>query len=48
MRRAALRIERGKDSKRKIATPTPVDAGGVTALRTDLTVFATRPAAAAE
>ena len=41
---------RGKlrGNTRKAALPTPVTKDGVTALRTDLTVFATRPAAAAE
>jgi hypothetical protein len=47
--RQKLRAERGSNGARKIAVPTPVtDSAGVTALRTDLTVFATRPAAAAE
>jgi len=46
--RAKLRSERGSNGARKTALPTPVVENGVTALRTDLTVFATRPAAAAE
>jgi len=37
-----------RDIKRKTALPTPVTQDGVTVLRTDLTVFATRQAAAAE
>ena len=46
--RQKLRAERGSTGKRKVALPVPVtDAAGVTALSTDLTVFATRPPAAA-
>jgi N-methylhydantoinase B len=47
--RQKLRGERAGNGRRKVAMPVPVtDGAGVTALRTDLTVFATRPAAAAE
>ena len=46
--RAKQRTERNGNTARKTALPTPVVENGVTALRTDLTVFATRPAAAAE
>jgi hypothetical protein len=46
--RAKRRAERGHNGPRKIALPTPVIEGDVTVLRTDLTVFATRPAQAAE
>jgi N-methylhydantoinase B len=45
--RATLRAARGSNGKYKVAVPTPVTENGVTALRTDLTIFATRPPAAA-
>jgi N-methylhydantoinase B len=45
--RAQLRKERDGNGKRKTALPTPVTENGITVLRTDLTVFATRPPAVA-
>jgi len=45
--RQKLLAERSATGKHKVAIPTPVTDAGVTVLRTDLTVFATRPPAAA-